>query len=149
MSALHFSMDLRFIILAALAMSCAPPREAAAPSAAPFALAQPKVVVEADPPPPFTYWAPEGATIRNHPNGPGLWNAYVDGRNVATYFGDACRASAFQAYVGQPLKSLPPPPNGVSVRTSCETCAVNDDLRPNRMNVIHDDAETIVRIACY
>lgn len=146
-------MSPRFVTFAALlAASCAPPREAAelsaAPSIAPFVLPQPNVTIAADPPPPFTYWAPEGSTIRNHPN-PGIWNAFVDGRNVATYFGDACRASAFQAYVGQKVQSLPPPPSGVDVRLSCESCAVNDDLRPNRMNVIHDSAETIVRIACY
>lgn len=142
----------RFLLLTALAaMACSPRREpvaSAAPSIAPFVLAQPNVTIAADPAPPFTYWAPEGSTIRNHVN-PGIWNAFVDGRNVATYFGDACGASGYQAYVGQPLKSLPPPPNGVDMRLSCETCAVNDDLRPNRMNVIHNSAETIVKIACY
>ncbi len=107
-------------------------------------------MIEADPPPPFTYWAPEGATIRNHPNVPGLWNAFVDGRNVATYFGDECRASEFQRFVGAPVQSFPAPPPGVELRTSCETCPVNDDLRPSRMNVIFNEAtQEITRVACY
>lgn len=107
-------------------------------------------MIEADPPPPFTYWAPEGATIRSHPSVPGLWNAFVNGRNVATYFGDACRASEFQRFVGSPVQSFPAPPAGVEICNSCETCAVNDDLRPNRMNVIFDEAtQEVTRVACY
>jgi hypothetical protein len=142
-----------FLILMALAATaCSPPPApvaSAAPSAALFVLAQPNVTIAADPAPPFTYWAPEGATIRNHPNVPGLWQAFVGGKNVATYFGDACGASRLQAYVGKPLQSFPPSAPGAEVRTACETCPVHDDLRPSRINVIHDNAETIVKIACY
>jgi hypothetical protein len=114
-----------------------------------FQLPHPNVTVEADPAPPFTYWAPDGAVIRNHGN-PGVWIAYVDGRNVATYFGDACHASELQAYVGQPLSAVPAPAPGLSLRTSCTTCAVNDDLRPDRVNVVYEEAtQRIVSIACY
>ena len=41
-------------------------------------LATPNVVMEADPLPPFTYWAPESATIRNHPRMDGVWIAPMD-----------------------------------------------------------------------
>ena len=105
--------------------------------------------MEADPPPPFTYWAPEGSIIRNHGN-PGLWVAYLNGRNVKTYFGDQCRASTWQHLVGQPVSSVPTPPPGTELRTSCTSCAVNDDLRPNRINVLFDEhTQRITEIACY
>lgn len=114
-----------------------------------FQLPRPNVVVEADPPPPFTYWAPEGAVIRNHGN-PGVWVAYVEGRNVAYYFGDQCRASEWQRFVGQPLSVIPEPPEGVSIRTSCSTCAVTDDLRRDRINVVFEEAtQRVVGIACH
>jgi hypothetical protein len=114
-----------------------------------FELARPNVVMEADPPPPFTYWAPEGAVIRNHGNA-GVWVAYVDGRNVATYFGDECRASELQRFVGQPLSAMPAPAEGIAIRSSCTTCAVNDDLRRNRVNVVfQEETQRVVSIACY
>lgn len=141
-----------------LASGCAP---ATAPVAAPeaasvepappeYKLAEPAVVMEATPPPPFTYWAPEGATIRNHPNVPGMWLAFVGEQNVASYSGDDCGASAYQRFVGQSADALPAPPEGVEVRPSCEGCAVNGDLRPTRMNVVFDEGtRAITRIACY
>jgi hypothetical protein len=130
--------------------ACSRPSETASSAAPPFALPMPSVVIAADPPPPFTYWAPEGATIRNHPNVPGVWQAFVNERNVATYFGDACKASEYQRYVGQPQESFPAPPPGIEVRPSCETCAVNDDLRPNRINVLFNEAtQKVTRVACY
>jgi hypothetical protein len=114
-----------------------------------FDLPQPNVVLSADPAPPFTYWAPEGAVIRNHGN-PGVWVAYVDGRSVATYFGDECRASELQRYIGQRLSAVPTPSDGISVRTSCTTCAVTDDLRRDRLNVVFDEvSQRVVSIACY
>jgi len=114
-----------------------------------FELPRLNVVIEADPPPPFTYWAPEGAVIRNHGNA-GVWVAYLDGRNIPTYFGDECRASELQRFVGQPLSAVPPPAEGIVIRTSCTTCAVNDDLQRNRVNVVFDEAsERVVSIACY
>jgi hypothetical protein len=55
-----------------------------------------------------------------------------------------------QRFVGAPLQSYPPAPEGIEVRTSCVSCAVNSDLRPNRVNVIFDDAtQRITKIACY
>lgn len=146
-------MALRVLGLWALALAaCSPPAApagSAAPSAAAFVLPQPNVTIAADPPPPFTYWAPEGATIRNHPHVSGIWQAFVGGKNVATYFGDSCGAASMQAHIGKSASSFPAPAPGIEVRTACETCAVHDDLRPNRINVIHDDAGTITRIACY
>jgi hypothetical protein len=126
------------------ASASAPPLQAA------FVLPDPSVVMEANPPPPFTYWAPEGATIRNHPNVPGIWNAFVEGRNVATYFGDQCRASGYQRFVGQPLQSMPQPAEDTELRVSCSDCPVNSDLRANRINVIFDQGtQKITQIACY
>ena len=145
------------LALAAALISCAPPApssEARIPAdirdgAPPFELPRPNVVVEADPAPPFTYWAPDRAVIRNHGNA-GVWVAYVDGVNVATYFGDECRASELQRYVGQPLSAVPQPPPGVALRTSCSTCPVNDDLRRNRVNIVFDQSsQRVVSIACY
>jgi hypothetical protein len=133
-------------------LACAPP--ATTPSAPPvieappFDLPRPNVLVEADPPPPFTYWAPEGSTIRNHGN-PGLWVAHLDGRQVI-YFGDACRASEWQHYVGQPLTALLPAPAGMTIRTYCTTCAKTDDLRQDRINVVfEEDTQRITEIACH
>ena len=150
----------RATALALFVASCSPPDTArsnaaqdatpAEPAPAPFELPTPTIVMEASPAPPFTYWAPEGATIRNHPNVPGIWNAFVDDRDVATHFGDDCRASEYQRFVGQDMEALPAPPPGVEVRPSCEGCAVNSDLRRDRMNVIFDeDTQTITRIACF
>jgi len=106
--------------------------------------------MQADPPPPFTYWAPEGAVITNHPHVPGIWFADVDGRRVATYFGDDCHASQMQQLVGEPLQSLPPQPAGAEWRVSCGGCPVNSDLRPDRVNILFDDTTQVVeQIACY
>jgi hypothetical protein len=61
-----------------------------APVAA-FALAKPNVVMAADPQPSFTYWAPDYATILNHPCQPGIWIAESPGGSRKHYFGDSCR----------------------------------------------------------
>jgi hypothetical protein len=139
----------QFVLLA-----CAPPPSTSSPPPAPaaveppFELARPNVVVEADPPPPFTYWAPEGSTIRNHGN-PGIWVAHLDGRQII-YFGDSCRASEWQRYIGQPLRALPPAPAGMTIRTICTTCANTDDLRQDRINVVfEEDTQRITEIACH
>jgi hypothetical protein len=114
-----------------------------------FQLPARSVTIEADPPPPFTYWAPDGAVIRNHGN-PGVWVAYLDGRSVATYFGDECGASEFQRYIGEPLSTVPTPPEGVMMRAACSTCAVTDDLRRDRLNVVfEEDTQRVASIACY
>lgn len=122
-----------------------PPATAQEPA---FELPRPNVTVEADPPPPFTYWAPEGSTIRNHGN-PGLWVAHLNGQQ-AIYFGDACRASEWQRFVGQPLSSLPPALEGMSIRTYCTTCEKTDDLRADRINVVFEEStQRITEIACH
>jgi hypothetical protein len=62
----------------------------------------------------------------------------------------AAPALQIQRFVGAPLRSYPPAPEGVEARTSCVGRAVNSDLRPNRVNVIFDDAtQRITKIACY
>jgi hypothetical protein len=52
------------------------------------ALAKPNVIMAADPPPPFTYWAPENSTIRNHTRQPGIWIAESEDGSRKYYFGD-------------------------------------------------------------
>lgn len=110
---------------------------------------EPTVIMEADPPPPFTYWAPENATIRNHPRLTGVWIAETaDGPRVY-YFGDRCRASEFQGYIGKPLDALPEKPAGATWRMACSTCAVTSDLGRERMNVFYeDDSRRITSISC-
>lgn len=105
------------------------------------------VRVEADPAPPFTYWAPAGSVIRNHPTNPGIWLAEVNGRQTGYYFGDRCRASEYQGLVGRPVRSLPDPPPA-NWRVSCETCPVTDDLRPDRLNVVFDRNEIVTGVSC-
>ncbi len=103
--------------------------------------------VQADPPPPFTYWAPAGSVIRNHPN-PGIWVAYVDGRQTGEYyFGDQCRASEHQDLIGRPVRSLPNP-TPLNWRVSCETCAVTQDLRGDRLNVLFDQDNIVTKVSC-
>jgi hypothetical protein len=52
--------------------------------------------------------------------------------------------------VGQPLGSLPPAPAGMTIRTSCTTCATHDDLRRDRINVVfEEDTQRITQIACH
>lgn len=128
-----------------------PTQETPPPAAqAPAPLAEPNVVMEANPAPPFTYWAPEGATIRNHPNVQGAWNAFVDGQNVATYFGDECRASEYQQYIGQDIDTVPTPAPPIEIRKSCRTCPVTSDLRLNRISLAFDEeSRLVVSAACY
>ena len=107
------------------------------------------VTVQADPPPPFTYWAPPGSVIRNHGNR-GLWVAYLNGRQVKTYFGDDCGASRLQGWVGQGVDDLPALPPVLPQRNSARGEPVTQDLMPNRINVIYDGrTRRVVEVACY
>jgi hypothetical protein len=85
--------------------------------------------MEADPQPPFTYWAPEGATIRNHPRDPATWVAESGDGSRTYYFGDQCRASEHQDWIGQSVEALPAPPVGSVWRVGCTTCAQTSDLK--------------------
>jgi hypothetical protein len=115
-----------------------------------FVLPLPQVVMAAEPPPPFTYWAPEGSTIRNHPNVPGLWLAEMESGARKMYFGDACGASSYQHLVGQTWQKPSTMPPASEIRTFCTTCPRTDDLRPGRMNVTIDEARSVVtEIACF
>ncbi|OJY74093.1 MAG: hypothetical protein BGP09_27230 [Rhizobium sp. 60-20] len=127
-------------------ISCASAENATTGAAA---LARPNVVMAADPPPPFTYWAPENSTIRNHPRQPGIWIAESPGGGRKYYFGDQCRASEFQRFVGKPLDRLPAKPADATWRLTCSTCAATSDLGWTRMNVTYDEkTRTIAEIAC-
>lgn len=99
--------------------------------------------IEADPPPPFTYWAPAGSVIRNR--APGIWFAEVAGEAKATYVGDACRASEYQRYVGGPVSALPAKPTGANWVVACLTCPRTADLRLDRMDVAFDPMTNRVR----
>ena len=112
-------------------------------------LPTPAVIMEATPPPPFTYWAAPGSTIRNHGRQPGIWIAQAGGKPGQYYFGDGCLASQYQQFVGRPVSEMPAPPSGAEWRIHCASCAVNQDLRWNRMNItFNDDSRTIEAIAC-
>ncbi|WCM27347.1 hypothetical protein NDN01_25760 [Sphingomonas sp. QA11] len=112
-------------------------------------LAKPNIVMEADPVPPFTYWAPEGATIRNHPRQVGVWVAQGAGQPDRYYFGDQCGASGYQQFVGRSLAEMPSAPTGAVWRTHCSACAVTQDLAMARLNISFDErTQTIDRIAC-
>ena len=107
-------------------------------------LATPNVIMEADPPPPFTYWAPENSKIRNHPRVDGVWIADTEGHPTRYYYGDQCRASEFQRFVGQPLDALPEKTADATWRMACSTCAVTSDLGRARMNVVYDDSSRMI-----
>lgn len=132
-----------------LLAACAPEREPERePEPAAPVLAQPRVDMQADPPPPHTYWAPEGATIRNHPAQPGVWVAEVNGRPGPFYFGDACQAARRQGWIGQDVAALRPdiPPGA---RVSAQDQAVTSDLGFERLNVVLDQPDgRVVRVAC-
>lgn len=116
---------------------------------APFKLATPDVVMEADPPPPFTYWAPENSTIRNHPRVEGIWIAETDGQGRTHYFGDQCHASRFQQFVGKALDALPEKPSDAKWRLACDKCAVHSDLGRARLNVFYDESSKVISsISC-
>jgi hypothetical protein len=113
------------------------------------ALPEPLVVMEADPPPPFTYWAPEASTIINHPNGEGIWIAEQYGKRAPYYFGDQCKASEYQQFVEQPLDSFPKPRKDQVWRFACTECAVQQDLAFHRMNISFDDDTKIIEsVSC-
>lgn len=128
-----------------------PTRPVAVPAGADTVRTQPperSVRMLADPAPPFTYWAPEGATIRNHGN-PGIWIAYVQGRQVAMYFGDGCGASGLQPWVGMPVTEIPAPVQGEQRRVFAVDEPVTDDLRPDRLNVAYSrDTGRVVSVSC-
>jgi hypothetical protein len=115
----------------------------------PAHLAQPSVVMEADPAPPFTYWAAEGSTLRNHPRQAGIWIGEVAGQRDRYYFGDQCQASRYQQFVGRPLAEMPSAPQGAVWRKHCSSCAVTQDLAMTRMNISFDEkSQRIDAIAC-
>lgn len=117
--------------------------------AATSALAQPTVVMAADPPPPFTYWAPENSRIRNHPRQPGIWIAESKDGSRKFYFGDQCRASEFQRFVGHSVDALPEKTANGTWRLACSACARTSDLRWTRMNVSYDqESKVIDDISC-
>lgn len=117
--------------------------------AASSGLATPVVTMAADPPPPFTYWAPEGSTIRNHPNDQGAWIAERADGTRKFYFGDQCRASERQGWVGQSVDTLPQTPSGQKWRTACTTCAVTSDLQRDRLNISYDETtRRVVEVSC-
>jgi len=112
---------------------------------------QRSVTIVADPPPPFVYWAPEGAEIRNHPTSPGLWVAFIDGEPTGdVYFGDDCGASRRQHWVGRRREDLPTPPATENWRVFEAGQAVTADARPDRTNIRIDPAtQRVLEVACY
>ncbi|MGK6313627.1 hypothetical protein [Neorhizobium sp. DT-125] len=112
-------------------------------------LATPDVVMAADPRPPFTYWAPRNSTIRNHPRQPGIWIAESPDGSRKYYYGDQCRASKFQRFVGQSVDALPEKPADATWRLTCSTCMATSDLGWKRMNVSYDQQTRMINdISC-
>lgn len=107
-------------------------------------LAHPHVVMKADPAPPFTYWAPEDSTISKHPVNKGVWVATTAAGDRHFYFGDQCRASAFQHLLGKSIETLPDKPADADWRTYCTTCLKHDDLKFTRMNVSFDQSSGVI-----
>jgi hypothetical protein len=105
--------------------------------------------MEADPPPPFTYWAPEGSTIVNHPRGDGVWIAEKDGKPAAIYFGDMCRAASLQRFIGRGMSDFPQPAADAVWRFACTECAVQQDLNFHRMTISFDEETNIIQsVSC-
>lgn len=123
--------------------------EPAARPAASNALVKPAVTMAADPQPPFTYWAPEASTIRNHPNDQGTWIAERADGSRKFYFGDQCRASERQDWVGQSIDTLPQTPPDQKWRTACTTCEVTSDLQRDRLNISYNEAtRRVIEVSC-
>lgn len=117
--------------------------------AAKSAYASLSVVMAAHPQPPFTYWAPAHSTVRNHSRQPGIWVAESKDGSRKYYFGDQCRASEFQSFIGQSIGALPERPANATWRLACSTCARLSDMVWMRMNVTYDQkTRTINDISC-
>lgn len=140
---------LALLSMAGISVACTPSRDNPDAAVPEITLAEPEVVMAAVPPPPFTYWASEGSTIRNHPRVDGVWIAGKEGERDRYYFGDECSASRYQRFVGHPLEVLPEKPDSVEWRHACTTCAVTSDLGRARMNIAYDeDTRVIEQISC-
>ena len=57
----------------------------------------------------------------------------------------ACKAEAYQTYVGKARSLLPAQPAGANWRVVCSTCAVTMDYRPDRMTVTYDTDTNIIK----
>lgn len=112
-------------------------------------LPEPAVTMTADPPPPYTYWAPEGSEVRNHPSNPNVWVAFGPGSTVAYYFGDACEAAAKQTWIGRARSDLPEPPTGAEWRIVESGESVVQDLQLDRLNIeIDPQTLQVISISC-
>ena len=104
--------------------------------------------IEADPAPPYAYWAPAGSVIRNHPTSPGIWFAEIDGEPGPFYFGDDCGASRLQGLVGDD-RSLDPLIFPGGLRDYAVMTPVTADLRPERLNVVRETpGGVILQVKC-
>lgn len=112
-------------------------------------LAEPAVTMTADPPPPYTYWAPEGTEVRNHPSNPDVWIAFGEGANATYYFGDACEAAAKQDWLGRTRSDLPAPPTGAEWRIFETGQSVLQDLQLDRLNIeIDPQTQQVISVSC-
>lgn len=143
---------LGIVVVAAAALAACADRPGAPnenPQPESVALATPAVTMAADPPPPFIYWAPEGATIRNHPRDAATWIAETADGSRKFYFGDQCRASERQGWIGQTVDVLPKASGEQVWRIGCTTCAQTSDLTRERLNISYDEAtRLVVEVSC-
>lgn len=57
----------------------------------------------------------------------------------------ACKADQYQRYVGRNRSELPAAPAGETWRVTCTTCPVTMDYNPRRLNIVYDQATSVIR----
>lgn len=62
---------------------------------------------------------------------------------------DACRASAYQGLVGQPVAVLSAMTFAIGTRQIGPDDAVTTDFRPDRLNIEYGRSGRIEKVACY
>lgn len=63
--------------------------------------------------------------------------------------GDTCGASAMQYLIGHNKDEAPAPVDPSKRRVVCSTCAVTQDHRPDRLNILFDkDTGAITQVKC-
>ncbi|MER2535267.1 MAG: hypothetical protein ABTQ31_08890 [Rhizobiaceae bacterium] len=140
-------MTLRVAIGIAAALLC--PAGVAIATESTQELLKPAVRMNADPEPPFTYWAPEGSSVVNHPRVKGVWIAEIEGKASVYYFGDLCKASEFQMLVGSGRDHLPAKPQNANWRFICSGCAALSDLHYDRLNILFDEKTDLIEsVSC-
>ena len=87
--------------------------------------------------------------MKNHPRVDGVWIAVGQEPYPTSYYGDMCKASQFQKFLGDDLSRFPPTPEDAVWRFACNECAMLSDLQFERLNIMVDqETNLITSIAC-